>query len=67
MLSRKHRSSSILGHAQRLSIDHVRLLGSAADREESVRLMLHTAAEEMRSLPSASQQDKAKSAWVKKW
>lgn len=67
MLSRKHRSSSLLTHPKRVSIDSVRLRGTAADREETVRKLLNTAADEMRNLPSVSQQDKAKSAWVKKW
>lgn len=66
MLSRKHRSSSIIGHAKRVSVEF-RLHGTAADREETVRQMLQSAAEEMRSLSSSAQQDKAKTAWVKKW
>jgi hypothetical protein len=67
MLSRKYRSSSLLGHPKRLSLQNDRLKGTAVEREETVRHLLNTAAEEMRALPSASQQDKAKSAWVKKW
>ncbi|KAI9638927.1 uncharacterized protein MKK02DRAFT_41955 [Dioszegia hungarica] len=67
VLSRKYRSSSLLGHPKRLSFENDRLKGTAVEREETVRHLLNTAAEEMRALPSASQQDKAKSAWVKKW
>jgi hypothetical protein len=56
MLSRKHRSSSVL-----TPIDKGR------DREETIRQRLASSAEETLELPSTSQQDKARSAWVKRW
>ncbi|RXK36399.1 hypothetical protein M231_06365 [Tremella mesenterica] len=71
MLSRAKRSSSLALRKQAsfdlLSASDIKLVGSAAEREEMVRRDLTQKAEQVKCLPATSQQDKARALWVKRW
>lgn len=70
-LSRSRRSASLLVN-KRSSIDllnHARKdqILSASEREETVQLILREEADKVMSLLTSSQQDKARSQWVRRW
>ncbi|OCF35189.1 hypothetical protein I316_03231 [Kwoniella heveanensis BCC8398] len=75
MLSRARRSSSFILTKQHSSVDlkasnpgtEIRLSGSAAERQETVRQDLTQKADEIKRLTSTSQQDKSRAIWVRRW
>ncbi len=78
MLARSRRSSSILSKqpsqpefstqlSTTITGDDLELTGSAAERDEAVKNDLMEKAKQILTMSSASQQDKARTGWVRRW